>query len=341
MLAKASFTARAATVTGLLGVLCAWALAAAQTPAPATFKLRYAHNHATTTPQHKAIEVFGKLVEERSKGAIQVAIFPASQLGGNREQTEAVGLGTVDFTQQPTSVAAIYAPPMIALDLPYLFASEDAALKALNGPVGSDLLKTLERKGIRGMGFWPTGFSEIFTSTKAIRSPEDLKGMKMRVLPSPLLIATFKAWGASPTTIDYKEVYTALQQKVVDGWDSPLIVVPQLKIWEVQKYVTLVQYRLFSYVTMVSKQTFDTLPAALQQVVLQADRDAQVEYLKLFHAQDADAAKMAQEKGMTVISLTAEQKEAFKKAAESVYEQFAEQIGRDLLRRFREAGRAG
>jgi tripartite ATP-independent transporter DctP family solute receptor len=341
MLAKASLPARAAMVTGLVSVLCVWAVATAQTPAPATFKLRYAHNHATTTPQHKAIELFAKLVEERSKGAIQVAIFPASQLGGNREQTEAVGLGTVDFTQQPTSVAAIYAPQMVAIDLPYLFASEDVALKALNGPVGTDLLKTLERKGIRGMGFWPTGFSEIFTSTKPIRSPDDLKGMKMRVLPSPLLIATFKAWGASPTTIDYKEVYTALQQKVVDGWDSPLIAVPQLKIWEVQKYVTLTQYRLFSYVTMVSKQTFDSLPAPLQQVVLQADRDAQTEYLKLFHAQDADAAKMAQEKGMTVITLTAEQKEAFKKASEPVYEQFADQIGRELLKRVRDAGRAG
>jgi C4-dicarboxylate-binding protein DctP len=339
MASRGSFPARRSVIAAVVAVVLAWSVAPAQTPAPGTFKLRYAHNHATTTPQHKAIEVFAKLVEERSKGAIQVSIFPAAQLGGNREQTEAVGLGTIDFTQQPTSVAAIYAPQMIAIDLPYLFASEDAALKGLNGPVGGELLKTLERKGIRGMGFWPTGFSEIFTSTKPIRSPEDLRGMKMRVLPSPLLIATFKAWGASPTTIDYKEVYTALQQKVVDGWDSPLIVVPQLKIWEVQKYVTLTQYRLFSYVNMVSKQTFDSLPPALQQVVLQADRDAQAEYLKLFHAQDADAAKMAEEKGMTVIRLTAEQREAFKKAAEPVYDQFADQIGRELLRKLRDAGR--
>jgi C4-dicarboxylate-binding protein DctP len=163
--------------------------------------------------------------------------------------------------------------------------------------------------------------------------------MKMRVLPSPVLIATFKAWGASPTTIDYKEIYTALQQKVVDGWDSPIIVVPQLKIYEIQKYVTLAQYRLFSYVTMVSKQTFEGLPPDLQQVVLQADRDALGEYMKLFHAQDAEAVKMAEEKGMTVVRLTPEQREGFKKAAEPVYEQFADQIGRELLRRIREAGR--
>ena len=112
-----------------------------------------------------------------------------------------------------------------------------------------------------------------------------------------------------------------------------------VKIYEIQKYVTLAQYRLFSYVTMVSKQTFEGLPPDLQQVVLQADRDALGEYMKLFHAQDAEAVKMAEEKGMTVVRLTPEQREGFKKAAEPVYEQFADQIGRELLRRIREAGR--
>jgi C4-dicarboxylate-binding protein DctP len=336
-----------AASTALLWSACAPAppaptttTAPAAQPAAAKYTLRYGHNHATTTSQHEAIEYFKKLVEERSGGAIQVQVFPASQLGGNREQAEGVGLGTIDLTQQPASVATIFGPELVALDLPYLFPSEESALRVLNGPIGDELMRGLEAKGIRGMSFWPTGFNQITTATQPIRTPDDLKGLKIRVLPSQVLTATYTAWGASPTPIDFKELYTALQQRVVDGQENPLLSIVQIKLYEVQKFVSLTDHRLFLYITMISKQTFDSLPPDLQQVVLQADRDAQTEYLKLFRREEEAGPKVAEENGMTIVRLTAEQKDLFLKAAEPVYGQFADQVGRDLLQRMRAAARS-
>ncbi len=311
--------------------------AAAGAPSTAKRTLRYAHNQATSTSQHKAVELFKKVVEERSKGALEIQIFPAAQLGGNQEQAEGVGLGTIDFTQQPSSVGTVFAPQMVALDLPFLFASEESAVGVLNGPVGAELMRTLEGKGIRGLTFWPTGAIHISTATKAVKTPDDLKGLKMRVLPSPLLTATYKAWGASPTSIDYKELYTALQQKVVDGQENPIVGVVQAKLYEVQKYLSLTSHRPFFYLTMVSKKTFDSLSPDLQQVVLQADKDAQAEYIKLIHAEEADALKTLEDKGMTIVRLSNEEREAFRKSSLPVYEQFADQIGRDLLQRLQGA----
>jgi C4-dicarboxylate-binding protein DctP len=202
-------------------------------------------------------------------------------------------------------------------------------------------MKSLEAKGIHGLSFWPTGFNDITTATRAVRTPEDLKGVKIRVLPSPLLTATFKAWGASPTTIDYKELYTALQQRVVDGQENPLLSISQVSLYEVQKYLSLTEHRLFLYLTMINKKTYDSLPPDLQQVIVKADRDAQTEYLKLFHDEDSAALKLAEDKGMTVVRLTPDEKDAFLKAAQPVYDQFADQIGRDLLQRLQAAARPG
>jgi len=304
------------------------------------FTLRYGHNQPTATSQHKAIEVFKKLVEERSKGAIQIQIFPQGQLGTLAQQTEAVGLGTLDFTQQPSSVATVYDPALVALDLPYLFPVEDVALKVLNGPLGDSLMSGLQAKGIRGLGLWAAGFNQITTGNKAVHTPDDLKGLKMRVLPSPVLTATFKVWGASPTNIDYSQLYTALQQKVVDGEENPLFTLAQIKLFEVQKFVSLTNHRLFVYTTLMSKKTHDSLPADLQQVVVQADRDALVEYVKLIHQEDADARKTVEDKGMTVVTLKPEEIDAFRKASQPVYSQFADQIGPDLLKQLQAAGSA-
>ncbi len=319
------------------------ASAAAATAAPAAAKriLRYAHNQATTTSQHKGVEFFKKLVEERSKGALEIQIFPSSQLGGQQQATEGVALGTIDFTQQPSSAGTILAPALVAVDLPFLFPSEAVAVKVLNGAVGAELGRTLEPKGIRALGYWPVGNVQISTSARAVKTPDDLKGLKIRVLPSPLLTATYKAWGASPTSIDYAELYTALQQKVVDGQENPPVGMVQTKLYEVQKYLSMTNHRVFFYLAMMSKKTFDSLSPALQQIVIQADLEAQAEFIKLLHQEEADALKVLEQKGMTILQLSEKEREAFRTASLPVYDQFAGQIGRDLLGRLQAAAKAG
>lgn len=227
----------------------------------------------TGSSVHEGALRFKELVEQNSNGQLSVQIFPSQQLGAMREQAESVQFGSAEMTIQPISVLTLFVPDLQIISFPYLWPSEDVMWEVLDGEAGQALLSTAENQGFKGLGVWAQGFKAM-TANKKIESPEDLKGVKMRVIPSDLLINQYKAWGANPTPIDFAELYNALQQKVVDGQENPLETIYLNKYYEVQDYLTIAEHGYLAYMFTVNKDWFDGLSPELQEVVIHAEKEA-------------------------------------------------------------------
>ncbi|HSF06961.1 MAG TPA: TRAP transporter substrate-binding protein [Methylomirabilota bacterium] len=295
--------------------------------------IKFSHNQQTITPPHKAAEMFKQLVEQRTKGYYDVQIFPAQQLGGLRDQVEGTSLGTIELTQQTPPTVSLLVPKVMVLDFPFLWPSEDAMWRVLDGPVGQELLQSLETKGLKGVDFWSSGFKNITSGRKPIRTPDDLKGMKIRVIPSPLLSAQYEAWGASPTPVDFKELYTALQQGLVDGQENPAGTIVDVKLYEVQKFMTESRHGFLHYIMMFNKKWFDAQPKANQEILVQAVKEAGRWERKAMADRDADAVRRIKQAGLEVTALTPQAREQFRQLSLKVHEKFADRVDKDFLRR--------
>src|SRR5437867_6154970 len=145
--------------------------------------IKFSHNQQTITPPHKAAEMFKQLVEQRTNGHYDVQIYPAQQLGNLRDQVEGTILGTIEVTQQTPATVSLFVPKVMVLDFPFLWTDEEAMWKILDGPLGQELLQSLEQKGLKGVDIWSSGFKSFNSGKNPIRTPDDFKDMKIRVMP--------------------------------------------------------------------------------------------------------------------------------------------------------------
>lgn len=182
---------------------------------------------------------FEKYVEEASGGRIAVDVYANAQLGGERQMLEGMTLGTIEMAMLSPGIAANIAPKFQVIDLPYLFNDRAAAYKALDGKLGQTLNDQILPKGVRLLCFPENGFRQITNNKAPIKSPADLKGVKVRVQPIPAHLELFKAFGANPTPVDFGELYTALLQKTVDAQENSITLIYSSKLYEVQKYLTM------------------------------------------------------------------------------------------------------
>ena len=182
---------------------------AAEYPA---MNVRLSHNQPIGSPEDVGAQTFKKLMEEKSGGRITVDVFPQMQLGSMREQAEMVQMGTLEMSVQPTSVLTPFVEELSVIDFPFLWADKDELYRIMDGEVGGKFYAFCEKKGFKTLGLWASGFKQITTRGKPVNAPEDLKGMKIRVMPSPQLVEQYKSWGANPIPIEYAELYNALQE---------------------------------------------------------------------------------------------------------------------------------
>jgi C4-dicarboxylate-binding protein DctP len=321
-------------VAGFLALtLLAVSGATAQAPPGSKVVIKFSHNQQTITPPHKAAEMFKQLVEQRTGGYYDVQIYPAQQLGNLRDQVEGTALGTIEVTQQTPATISLFAPKVMVLDFPFLWNDEEAMWKVLDGPLGQELLQSVEAKGLKGVDFWSSGFKNFTSGKKPIRTADDFKGMKIRVIPSPLLSAQYEAWGASPTPVDFKELYTALQQGLVDGQENPPGTIVDVKLYEVQKYMTESRHGFLHYIMVFNKKWFDAQPKANQDIIVQAMREAGRWERKAMVDRDADATRRIKDAGVQLTTLTREAREQFRQLSLKVHERFADRVDRDYLRR--------
>ena len=305
-------------------------LASAETSAPIVIK--FSHVVAAETAKGKAAEYFKKLAEERTKGAVKIEVYHNSVLYKDKEELEALQIGAVQMlAPTPGKFGPMGLREYEVFDLPYLFDNLDEEHRVTQGPIGQQLLKKMESKGLHGLAFWDNGFKEM-TCNKPLRRPEDFRGLKMRIQSSKVLDAQMRAVGAMPQVMAFSEIYMALQTGVVDGQENPTNVIYPSKLFEAQKYLTLSDHGYHGYVVITNAKFWAGLPPDVRATLEGAMKDTTAYFNGASQKENQDGLDAIRQSGRTqIITLTAEEKKAWKKAMFKVHEEMANKIGRPLI----------
>lgn len=298
-----------------------------QADAGGTYTIKLASPVVESHPAHAGFLKFKEIVEKESNGKIKVEYYPNAVLGGDRELTEAVQMGTVTMALSSTSPVANFEKSFYLFDLPFLFPDRETAYKVLDGPIGQKLLDNLASQGIKGLGYWENGFRHITNSKRPIKKLEDLKGLKLRTMENKIHIAAWKKLGANPTPMAFGEVFTALQQGTVDGQENPLALIDSNKFYEVQDYLTLSGHVYTPFVIMMNKDFFDKLPQDLQHLVLDAVKEAGEYQRNLIKEQEGDNLKVIKNAGVEIYELPKEEKDRMREQLKPVYDMVGDMIG--------------
>src|SRR5690242_5956185 len=298
-------------------------------PAMAQTALKMNISLAQNSHYGVAIDTFAREVEKRTNGRYKIQNFYSGALGAERESIEALQLGTLDLTMTSTGPVPNFVPEIAILDIPFLFRDYAHARAVLDGPIGQDMLKKFEPKGIEALAWGENGFRNMTNSKHPVKTPDDLKGLKMRTMENPIHIQAYKAFGIIPTPMAFTEVFTALQQGTVDGQENPLSVITAAKLDQVQKYLSRTGHLYSPAVILMSKAQFDKLSPADQQ----AFKDAAKEAVKRSRARIDDDERRAvgdlRTKGMAVVDSL--DKAKFQTALAPVYADFAKKFGQDNI----------
>ncbi|KAB3529695.1 TRAP transporter substrate-binding protein [Alkaliphilus serpentinus] len=292
--------------------------------------LKFAHDYTTNSPYHEAALKYKEILEEKTNGRIEVQIYPAQQLGSAREMIEGMQMGTIEMVWTPTAKYAGFDQKLTVLDLPFIFPSEDIMWEALEGEIGQELMAGLETIGIKGISFNAEGYKH-FTADKPIKGPDFFKGMKIRTMEAPVIMAQFKAWGANPVPIDFAEVYNALQQKVVDGQENPIISNHDMKFYEVQDWITVADHAYLTYFLAASNKWFESLPKDLQDAVVEAGIEMREIHKVMTNEANEGYMKNMMNAGTQVYYMTPEEIETLKELSKPVYVEFRDKIGGELI----------
>ncbi len=300
--------------------------------------IKFSHVVTDETPKGKGAIRFKELAEAKTKGRVKVEIYPNSQLYKDREELEALQLGAVQMLAPSVSkFGPLGVRKFEVFDLPYMFADERSLEQVVDGPVGAGLFKLLEPKGIVGLAYWFNGFKE-FTANKPLRKLDDFKGMKIRIQSSKILEGEIKALGAIPQVMAFSEVYTALQQGVVDGEENTPSNKYTQKMHEVQKHMTLSDHGVVMYAVIVNKKFWDGLPADIRKSLSEAMRDSTQYVWDIAKKENDDAlAKIKAAKTTEVYVLPAAEKAVWRKAMLPLYQEYEGVVGKDTLQAIEKA----
>jgi len=294
--------------------------------------LRLAETHPKGYPTEMGDEEFARLVKERSNGRIVVEVYPGSQLGEEKAVIEQVQFGAIDLTRVSISPLASFVPKLNAFQMPYLYRDADHMWKVLKGPIGKELLASLEPFGFIGLGWFDGGSRNFYNSKKPVSKPSDLKGMKIRVQESELMMGLVQSFGAVPTPMPYGEVYSGLQTGVVDGAENNPPSYYSASHYEVAKYYTMDEHTMVPEIVIGSKISLGRLSPADQELIKQAAFDAidyQREQWNAYVKLSMDKVKAA---GCTIIQVP--DKTDWMKAVEPMYKKQSKEI-QDLVARIR------
>ena len=293
--------------------------------------LRIAGNFTSDHSSTQAIQAFKAAVEEKTGGELAIEVFPDMQLGGAGENVSQTRSGTIAMTWVGMAYLSRTVPELEAVSLPFLFQDRQVAYDVIDGEVGDLLATKLDEKGFKLLGMMELGQRQVTNSTRPIKTAEDLAGLKIRLQPIESHLATFEALGANPTPMDIREVYSALQQKVIDGQENPYNLIQASRFFEVQPYLSNTGH-FFDFISVVAnKDVFNGLSPEHQAVVQEAMGEAVAAQRK--DAEEADVAAFAelQELGMQYDELPPEEIEKIRAATAGVVDQIRERAGSDLV----------
>lgn len=292
-------------------------------------KLGWATADSPQDPSAIGAHAFKTALEASSKGSIEVQLFPNRQLGDEKPMVEGLRFGTVDAAIITNAVVAQLEPAFQLNDLPFLYANETQARKVLDGIVGAEMGRRLDAKGVVVLGYMEAGFRNMINNKKPVTNPNDVVGVKYRVMQNPVFIDMFTALGGSAVPMAWGETFTAVQQGMIDGLELPLAFIDSLKVYEVTKYLSQTNHTYTALELLVSKRTLGKLSAEQRSAVMDAAKVAVAEQRKVNLEHTQKMLDVLKGKGMVIN--TVQDPAAFRKAVLPVYEKFRASIGPELL----------
>lgn len=283
-------------------------------------------------PQVMGVEKFADLVKQKSGGKITVKNFPGGSLGPDLQVVSAMQGGSVEMNVMNASLLAGNVKEMALFDLPYLFTTAKEADAVADGPVGRKLLDKLQERGLVGLAYWDLGFRQMHTAKKAITKADDLKGMKMRVIPTPIYVEFMNATGANAVPMPFTETYGALEQGALDGMTNPLLNITDGKYNEVSKHLTLTNHMYTPQAVIVSKKFWDKLSADEKKILQDAASETAIYQRQVARAEALKSIDELKKRGMTVHELPAAEVAKLKERAQPVFAKFSAQIGEPLVK---------
>jgi len=262
--------------------------------------LKLGHGLDITHPVHKAMVFMAERLAEKSGGRVKLEIYPNEQLGSEREMIEQLQIGSIDMTKTSTSPMEGFIPSMGVFSVPYIFRDQEHYWKVLEGPIGKKLLAAGEGVGVKGLCFYDAGSRSFYTKNKPILQPSDLKGMKIRVQQSATSMEMVKALGASPTPIDWGELYTSLQQGVIDGAENNPPSFETSHHYEVCKHYSLDEHTTVPDIILISIATWKKLPDDVRRMVQEAADESSQYQRKLWAEKTVESLKAVEAAGVKI-----------------------------------------
>lgn len=318
------------TTLAIAGLAFAAASGVAQAQDIKERNLRFAFSLAKDHPLGQGAQKFADAVAARSGGKMKVSLFPNAVLGSDPQNLSAVRGGTLDFTSMATGIVASLDKQFMVFDLPFLFNDAKEAYAITDGPVATRLLDGLSAHGLVGLGIWDLGFRNMTNSKRPIVRAEDMQGLKMRVISSPIFIDLFTTLGANPLPMTFGEVYGALESKAIDGQDNPVAVIESAKFAEVQKYLSITRHVYTGMPFMMSKKTWDGMSADERKVIREAAQEAKTEERKLTQQKEAQAVDNLR-KTMTVNEVSEAEMARWRQKVQPVMDKFSREIGEGVV----------
>ena len=318
-----------------LFIACTLLLAAGAAFAADKIVVRVAHTIAPDSHYQAGLEHLGKLLDEATNGQIELQIFHSSQLGSERDAIEGVSMGTLEMTLISSAPLANFTNAFLVFDLPFIIQDRQKAYAWMDGPEGQKILDSVLDKGMVALGIWENGFRMLTNSKKPVLVPEDLNGLKIRLMENPIHVGTFKTLGAYPVPMPFGELFTALQQKTVDGQENHLIIISTSKFAEVQKHLSLTGHFYAPAILLINKDFWEkTLSDEQRKIFTEAELKArrwQREFCIDIEKKLVDSLK---EQGMEV---SQPDKAKFFEAVQPVYKEFEEKVGKEAIQKLIDA----
>ena len=307
-----------------------FAIASGAAAADEVFELKLGHLADPANPYALGATKVAELVEERTDGKLVIKIFPSSQLGNAQKLIEGLVLGTLDFAMTTTAVLGQFEPKLLVFGFPYMMRDRAHAFKALD-TIGMELGENLEAKGIKVLGYFENGVRHMINNKRKLNTPDDMKGLKMRVMSTPVYIELMKSLGADPTPMAFGEVYSACQQGTIDGLECPAVHFWQMRFFEVNKFITLTAHTYESEPFLMSMKTWNKLPEEYQKILVEATAEALDYSRKIAIEQETDFFQKIKDSGICQIDEV--DLAPFVEKSKVVWEKLESTVGRDLIER--------
>jgi TRAP-type transport system periplasmic protein len=295
---------------------------------------------AANSPQGLSVQYFGDILEERTEGRVTVELFPDSSIGDDSEMMSALQSGTLAMTFPSTSPATSAVSELAVFDLPFLMPDVEAADRVLDSDLGQELLDEFEGTGMTALVWAENGFRQLTNSQRPVETPDDVAGLNLRVMENPIQVSIWNALGANPQAMAFGEVFSALEQGVVDGQENPWVTNYTSNFGEVQAYGSETRHVYTPFVMLIGEDLYNGLDPAYQELIQEAAEDTR-DYQRVLSREMDEWAREQFGELAEVNVLDEEQLDAFREATEPVYDEWAPQIGEDLVEEVRSMAQDG